>query len=307
MTIPSNGIFPAFLSPLDTRGQLAVPVAEALLQHLLKKGVDGVYIAGSTGEGMRLPLAVRKQLLETLMPLMGGKTMMVHVGANSLQETLQLAEHAAEQGADAISSLPPAARTPAQVTAFYQELATRSPLPLLLYYFPKVAPLAFPTDDALLDICRMPNVLGVKFTDYNLYLLQRLRNSGVMVFNGYDEMLAAGLLMGASGGIGSTYSMMPEVYLKIRDAAVAGDWETARRWQRRANAVIEVLMRFPFFAAVRSSVAHMGFDCGPMMSGEALDSTAQREELLTLLDDAMQGETQALVGWPGTAFATGAQ
>ncbi len=95
--------------------------------------------------------------------------------------------------------------------------------PLILYYFPKVAPSAFSDPQELIDICELPNVIGVKFTDFNYYLLQRLAKRGNLVFNGYDEALAAGLLMGAEGGIGSTYNLMPQVYQKIFQAAQRAD------------------------------------------------------------------------------------
>jgi N-acetylneuraminate lyase len=297
MSSPFAGIYPAFLTPLSADRKFVPQIAEALLKHLLATGVDGTYVAGSTGEGMRLPLSERKALVETLMPLMPtGKKLIVHVGAARIEDALTLAEHAAKHGAHAVSSLPPIGDVQ-QVNKFYEQLARESALPLILYYFPKVAPTAFQNAQDLLDVCDLPNVLGVKFTDFNFYLLQRLVKRGKLMFNGYDEALAAGLLMGAQGGIGSTYNVMPEVYLEIFRAAQRGDWETARTWQSRSNAVLDILLKYPFFPALRAVMAHRGFDCGPLLSGEDFTSDTQRKELIEELNRDMPREVSELIQW----------
>lgn len=292
-----GGIYPALLTPLDSMHQLRPETARQLMLHLLSTGAHGVYIAGSTGEGMRLTLETRKALVEALAPVLPeDKHLIVHVGASDVQDAIRLANHAAEHGAHAISSLPPVADA-AGVRLYYETLAKHSVLPLILYYFPKVSPTAFTDPQSLIDICDLPNVLGVKFTDFNLYLMQQLVRRGKLVFNGYDEVLAAGLLMGAQGGIGSTYNAMPEIYLNIYRAAERGDWEEARRWQSCANDVLAVLLRYPFFPALRTMVAHRGFDCGPMMSGEDFRSQAQRQQLISELNKTLSEEVAELIGW----------
>jgi N-acetylneuraminate lyase len=298
MTAPSfSGIYPALLTPLDSSQKLRRDVAQGLLQHLLAAGVSGAYIAGSTGEGMRLTMATRKALVEALMPVLPAeKQLIVHVGTPEVADAIRLAEHAALHGAHAVSSLPPTGDS-RQVHSFYEQLAKHSPLPLILYYFPKVIPTAFGDPQELIDVCDLPNVLGVKFTDFNFYLLQQLVKRGKLVFNGYDEALAAGLLMGAQGGIGSTYNMMPQVYLEIFRAAQRGEWENARLWQSRANDVLTVLLRYPFFPALRAVMKERGFDCGPMMSGETFASASQSRQLLDELDRDMPDEIGTLIGW----------
>lgn len=262
------GLYPAFLTPLDRDHQINEQVATSMLHALLATGMDGVYVAGSTGEGMRLPVATRERLVEAVHAAMPArKRLLVHVGAPDPQDAFRLAEHAARLGAHAISSLPPAGAA-ADIYRFYVELARRSPLPLILYYFPKAAPHAFTDPQQLIDVCDLPNVAGVKFTDFNTHLMQRLVKRGKLVFNGYDEALAAGLLMGAQGGIGSTYNAMPEAYLRLYRSAQAGEWEKVRAEQWNINAVIDELVSRPFFPALRAVVRARGFDCGPLMSGE---------------------------------------
>lgn len=301
MSTDLSGIFPAFLTPLDDSRRVVPAVAEALLVHLLSTGVDGVYAAGSTGEGMKLPPSERELLVETLARVLPqDKKLIVHVGASELKEAIRLAHHAAKHGAFAVSSLPPTGDA-AEVREYYSALARESELPLILYYFPQAVPTAFSDPQELIDICDLPNVLGVKFTGFNLYLLQRLAKRGKVVMNGYDEVLAAGMLMGAQGGIGSTYNVMPQVYLEIYRAAQRGDWEAARQWQSRANAVIDILLRYPFFPALRAVMAHRGFDCGPLMSSDVFSSPEEKERFLKDMERNMPEEVAELIKWPASA------
>ncbi len=277
------GLYPAFLTPLDAQHRLNEPVAVAMLQALMGTGMDGVYVGGSTGEGLRLPVGVRERLAQVVHDaLPEGKRLIVHVGAGEQSDAMRLAEHAAQTGAHAISSLPPAKGTPGEIFRFYQALAEHSALPLILYYFPKVAPHAFTDPQQLLDVCDLPNVIGVKFTDFNTHLMQRLVKRGKLVFSGYDEALAAGLLMGAQGGIGSTYSAMPEAYLRLYRDALDGRWQAVREQQWQINEVIDELIAHPFFPALRAVVAAKGLDCGPLMSGETL-APGEAEKLLSNL------------------------
>lgn len=288
-----GGMFPAFLTPLDADRRVNRTVAEQLFLHLMGTGMDGVYLAGTTGEGMRLPVSERKALLETVKPLApAGKHVFVHVGAPTLHDTLELAEHAAHHGADAISSLPPQGDA-AAIQHFYETVAAASPLPLILYYFPKAAPHAFPDTARLLDLLAVPNIAGVKFTDFNTHLLHTLVERGATVYNGYDEALACGLLMGADGGIGSTYNVMPELYLGIHNAAKQGAWETARQLQFRANRVIDTMLRYPFFPALRAVMEERGFALGPMLSGEAFTGSQDRSDFLTQIRVPLYEATNA--------------
>jgi N-acetylneuraminate lyase len=279
------GLYPAFLTPLTSDGKVSEPAVEQLIEHLLQAGMDGTYVGGSTGEGLLMDLQQREILVDRLARSMPDtKRLIVHVGAADVKDASRLAQHAAKAGAKAVSSLPPKG-DPATVEAFYAELAAQSPLPLVLYYFPKVAPGAFADADNLLRVCELPNVVGVKFTDFDLFLLERVRQAGKIVFNGYDEVLVAGLLMGANGGIGSTYNVMPKRYVALYEAAKCGNWDQAREEQREVNAVIRAMIRHPWLPAMKAVMAAQGFACGPVMNGQAL-TEEQRRNLFDAMDAA---------------------
>lgn len=276
-----HGILPAAITPFDATGRFAPRVLEQLLDRLYAAGVDGTYLCGSTGEGMLQPREQRQAVVETAMACTPrGKHVIVHVGAASLEEAMALSSHAARAGAHAISSLPPTSAqfSFADVRRYYETLAGSSDLPLLVYYFPEISA-AIATAEQLEDLCSLPNVIGVKFTDFNLFRMATLMQPGRSVFNGRDEVLAAGLLMGATGGIGTFYNVLPELFVRIHAAARSGQWDDARIAQQRANALIRVTLQFPAFPAVKQILVWSGLECGECLPPRGPLDERQRRRL----------------------------
>ena len=276
-----HGILPAAITPFDAAGRFAPRALEQLLERLYSAGVDGTYVCGSTGEGMLLAREQRQAVVETVMACTPrGRHVIVHVGAASLDEAMALSSHAAKAGAHAISSLPPTSAqfSFADVRRYYETLARTSDLPLLVYYFPDVSP-AISTAEQLETLCALPNVIGLKFTDFDLYRMANLMRPGRSVFNGRDEVLAAGLLMGATGGIGTFYNLLPELFVKIYTAAASGRWEEARIAQQRVNGLIRIALQFPAFPAVKQILAWSGLDCGECLPPRGPLDERQRQQL----------------------------
>jgi N-acetylneuraminate lyase len=291
MTPTLSGILPALLTPLHPDQTLNVTALEQLLARVYAANVDGVYVCGSTGEGMILPGALRRQIVEiATRNTPRGKQVIVHVGAWSFEESRTLAQHAEKAGAAAISSLPPTGASFAELLEHYRALAAATSLPFLAYYFPAVGggPLTF---DQLREICALPNVAGLKYTDFDLYVLSLLTREGNVVFNGRDEVLSAGLLMGANGGIGSLYNLAPEWFVDLFRLARTGRWTEAREIQDRINDLLVVLSRYPFMPALKQALTFMGIPCGkalrPRLPLTADQGSRLREELEPVLLDRL--------------------
>jgi N-acetylneuraminate lyase len=283
-----RGILPATITPFDDGGRFAPAVYERLLERLYGAGVHGIYVCGSTGEGMLQSTAQRMAVVDTSMACTPrDRHVVVHVGAASLDEALALASHAAKTGAHAISSLPPLAGRFSfpEVLAYYDALARGSDLPLIVYYFPEVSA-SITTTEQLETLCALPNVIGLKFTDFDLFRMAQVRAPGRSIFNGRDEVLAAGLLMGADGGIGTFYNLVPELFVGIHAAAVAAEWEKARLLQQRVTALIALTLKFPIFPAVKQMLAWSGLDCGACLPPRGPLSVEQRRLLRESLEAA---------------------
>jgi N-acetylneuraminate lyase len=142
-------------------------------------------------------------------------------------------------------------------------------------------------------LCALPNVLGVKFTDFDLFRMSLLRRPERCIFNGRDEVVVAGLLMGADGGIGTFYNLVPELFVQIYAAAVAGRWEEARLAQLRVNVLIRIAVRFPLFPAVKQILAWSGLDCGTCLPPRGPLTLDQQRSLQGSLAEAGFAELSA--------------
>ncbi|MCL4783035.1 MAG: dihydrodipicolinate synthase family protein [Bryobacterales bacterium] len=258
-----GGILPALVTPLDGQGKLNTRSYELLLERVYRAGSHGVYVCGQTGEGLQLPLDVRERAVEVAVAnTPEGGNVIAHVGAHSTADALRLARHASAAGAHAVSSLPPGSGyTFQEALRYYQAIASASSVPLLVYYFPGHST-AIQTTEELLKLCELPNVIGLKYTSFDLYKLSLLQRAGYTVFNGHDEVLAAGLLMGAHGGIGSFYNLIPELFVNLYAVCREGRWREAREKQDRINDLIRAVLDFPMLPSLKRILSWSGIDCG---------------------------------------------
>ncbi len=286
-----SGILPAVVTPLDDNERFLPASFERLLARLYEAGAHGVYVSGQTGEGLLQPLADRELVIQAAVRNSPkDRTVIAHVGAWRTADAIRLARHAARAGAHAVSSLPPIGLySLEEVKAYYAALAAASDIPVIVYYFPELSQ-AIATLDAQRELLAIPNVIGLKFTGFDLYSLSKLKQAGAVVFNGHDEVLAAGLLMGADGGIGSFYNLVPELFVDVYNSARAGNWAAARAAQDRINELIEITLRFPMLPAIKTMLGWSGIPCGRCFHPRRALTPDEETRLAALLADSSFAE-----------------
>jgi N-acetylneuraminate lyase len=285
----ANRILPALVTPLLPDGSLDEPSAERLIEHLYAKGVGGLYVTGSTGEGIYLDFEIRRRIVEISVSLSRGRgNVIVHVGAIQASQAIALAHHAGRVKADAVSSIPPfvGGYTGDEVRTFYGELARHSPLPVVAYYIPGLTGQQQSIAN-LASLLTIPNIAGFKFTDPNFYTMQRLLTrfrTDQVLYNGQDEALALGLQVGAHGGIGTTYNFMPELILAVYHHCQAGQYSEAVAVQRQVNDIIEPLLLSQGLAATKQILVWQGLIDHPTCAlPRAGLSASQQRQLRDLL------------------------
>lgn len=239
-----QGIIPAFYACYDENGKVSKARTKALAEYLMKKGVKGVYVGGSSGECIYQSVQERKEILEAVMEVAKGKmTVIAHVACNNTLDSCELAAHAESLGVDAIASIPPIYfKLPEHAIAqYWNDISKAAPnTDFVIYNIPQLAGVAL-TLPLFKEMLKNPNVVAVKNSSMPVQDIQMFKMTGgkdFVVFNGPDEQLISGLAMGADGGIGGTYGVMPELYIKIYQLCKAGDYETAREIQNDADAII---------------------------------------------------------------------
>lgn len=284
-----SGIMSALVSCIDENENVKEESMRRLMRWHLKEGFSGFYLTGGTGEGPVLQKETRKRIVEIAKDEAGDACKLIaHVGAIDLKTAVELAKHAGEVGIDAISSVPPFffGYGEEQIRDYYKALADASGLPLLMYASPlSGVNITWDMVDRLMDI---PGMIGLKWTNYDYFTMRRikeLRGGNINVINGPDECLLCGLSMGADGGIGATYNVMPKLFTQIYDNFKAGNIAAAQEAQFKANKLIAILLKFGVVCGIKDILDMLGYDCGYQVYPQKRFSDAEREAFRTALKD----------------------
>lgn len=244
-----QGVIPAFFACYDENGAISTEGVKALTRHLISKGVKGVYVGGSSGECIYQHVDERKQVLEAVLEEAKGKlTVIAHVGCNNTADSVELATHAQQAGADAIASIPPIYfHLPEHAIAeYWNAMSAAAPeLDFVIYNIPQLAGTAL-SMNLLKEMLKNPRVIAVKNSsmpvqDIQMFKAEGIRQrgeNGFVVFNGPDEQFVAGRAIGADGGIGGTYAVMPELYVKMDQLIRENNIADAEELQYKADAII---------------------------------------------------------------------
>ena len=231
-----NGVIPAFYACYDDNGNISPERTETYTEWLISKGVKGIYVGGSSGECIYQGVEERKITLESAMKVAKGRiTVIAHVACNNTRDSMELAAHAESLGVDAIAAIPPIYfKLPDHsIAKYWNDISSAAPnTDFIIYNIPQLAGTAL-TLPLLREMLKNPRVIGVKNSSLPAMDIQKFKYEGTLggrefvVFNGPDEQFVSGIAIGADGGIGGTYSVMPELYVKLLEMIRGGEREKA--------------------------------------------------------------------------------
>ena len=240
-----QGVIPAFYACYDAEGKVSREGSKKLARHLVGKGVKGLYVGGSSGECIYQEKEERMEILEAVMEEVKGEcTVIAHVACNNTAESRELAAHAERLGVDAIASIPPIYfHLPEYAIAqYWNDISAAAPnTDFIIYNIPQLAGVTL-TPSLFREMRKNPRVIGVKNSSmptYDIEIFLREGGEDCVVFNGPDEQFVAGRSIGACGGIGGTYAVMPELFLAMDRLIRSGETEKAVPIQHEVNAIIE--------------------------------------------------------------------
>jgi len=268
-----GGVMPAFITPFTKDGKIMESSVKELIDFHLEGGLDGLYVGGSTGEGMIMTPDERKKIAEiTVKHVAGRAPVIVHVGAPDTKTACDLSAHAKKIGADGISSVPPYyyKLSKESIKEFYTAVANAAQLPFLIYNIPMLTGVSIGSE-FMIEMMGIENIIGLKFTDTNLEEFRKIKeynNGEIKAFIGYDAMLLSALFVGADGGIGSYYNIMPKAFAGVYDNYKSGNYEVARDIQWEIDRYIMIIKKYLSPSnqpAIKSILKEIGIDCGTVM------------------------------------------
>jgi 4-hydroxy-tetrahydrodipicolinate synthase len=229
LTRSVSGIIPPLITPLASRDLLDLPGLERLVERSLAAGVHGLFILGTCGESAALGSAFRRQMIDQTCRLVRGRVpVFVGVTDTSEADSVALARHAADAGADAVVVSTPyyLPLDQCELAAYVSHVVQEQPLPVLLYNFPALTGTAYEVE-TVARLSELPRVIGIKDSSgdgsYLRRLLGRVARPDWGVLVGAELLLAQAVMDGASGGVPVGALIDPALFASLYDAAVARD------------------------------------------------------------------------------------
>ena len=224
------GIIPPMVTPLEDWDKLDYHGIEKLINHILKGGVHGLFVLGTTGEAPSLSHQLRKEVIKRTLDQVGTKVpVLVGITDTSFIETINIAEFAAEAGASAVVLAPPYYFPAGQfeLIEYIEHLEQRLPLPLFLYNMPTHTKMIF-EPETVKKASELPGVIGLKDSSGNMVYFHQLQQlfkdqDDFKLFVGLEELLGETLVLGGHGGVCGGANLIPELYVSMYETSKAGD------------------------------------------------------------------------------------
>lgn len=289
-----TGLIAAPHTPFNSNNKVNFAVIDQIAQLLIEQGVKGAYVCGTTGEGIHCSVEERKAIAERWVKAADGKLdLIIHTGALSIVDTINLTEHAETLDILATSAIGPCFFKPSSVedlVEYCAQVASAAPSKGFYYYHSGMSGVNLDLEQFLIQgEQRIPNLSGAKFNNADLYEYQRCIRACNGKFDmpfGVDEFLPAGLAVGAVSAVGSTYNYAAPLYLKIIDAFHQGKHDEVAALMDKVIAIIRVLVEYGGVAAGKVAMQLHGIETGaPRQPIRALTAN-QKADVFAKMRDA---------------------
>jgi dihydrodipicolinate synthase/N-acetylneuraminate lyase len=296
-----RGAVVPLVTPVTAAGELDSPSLDSLIDFMLTGSVEGIFVLGTTGEGVSVPRAARlKFVQETVARVRGRAAVYAGIGDTSLADSVRSAKQYFQAGVDAVVAQPPAyfPLQPHEVLAYFQSLLAQLPGPMIIYNIPATTRVSIPLD-VVGQLLGHPRLAGMKDSENDPRRLEELikRFGGdpeFSIFIGVGAFMARGLKLGAEGIVPSVGNLIPDVCHQLWASAARGDWAEVERHGTRMLEVAGLYQKDrtlgQSLAALKASLHWQGI-IGPHMlppllpiSGTELQTLRTGMSALGLLD-----------------------
>lgn len=288
-----GGVIVPIATPYDAAtGEVAPVVLRRVARALLEGGLDGIAVAGSTGEGELLDERERIQMVEWLRDVVPDECVLIAgTGAESTRAAVRAARDAGRAGADAVLVRPPsyfgALLSPPSFAQHYQRLADESPVPVIVYNIPRYAHVAL-QDSVLRVLGEHRNIAGFKDSSGDLKVFSAFHAAAprLVPLMGSGHLFYPALELGAAGGILAMACFAAESCVALLKAFRDGDKVTAGKMQERLNPLAREIVGALGPAGIKAAMEVVGLGCGPVRSPLCEVDHRQKAKIRELLSSA---------------------
>ncbi len=239
-----QGIFTALVTPFNSEGEVNRNSLREVIRFQIEKGVNGLFVCGTAGEGPLMSVKQRKIVAETVIGEVSNRvTVIIHVGTTNTNEAVELAKHAEDIAADAVGVVSPYYYKPDLDGLFnhYRIISESVEIPVFVYNIPQMTGFNL-TPRIVAKICELPNVIGIKESSNNLIQIREIIETApkkIVVINGSDNLTFAAFMVGADGLISGTANVDPELFVELYKAYKSGDYSRALKIQETRKSLRE--------------------------------------------------------------------
>jgi dihydrodipicolinate synthase/N-acetylneuraminate lyase len=239
-----QGTVVPMVTPFTADGRLDEPSLDRLVDSLLAGGIEGIFVMGTTGEGVAIPEADRRRIVaQTVARTRGAVKVFAGISNGHLDET-KMGNDYLRDGADALVLHPRAGMDPAQMLPWFRKILDGLNGPLLLYNMPMTTKVSIPLD-TVEKLLGHPRLAGIKDSEKDSERLKELLEKfggqkDFSVFVGVGALMEKGLKLGADGIVPSVGNLIPQVCHQLCESAKSNDWEKANARFSRMSAVAEL-------------------------------------------------------------------
>lgn len=262
-----KGLYSALLVPFDESGNIMEEgLREIVRQNIDVQKVDGLYVNGSSGENFMLTTEQKKTIFKIASEENNGQVKLIaQVGSINLDEAIELGKYATELGYDSLSAVTPFYYkfNFEEIKNYYEAIIDATGNNMIIYAIPALTGVSMSIEQYD-ELFQNDKVIGVKYTDGNFYMLERLRKRypDKLIYSGFDEMLIYGVISGVDGAIGSTYNINGQRARQIVDLCQSGKVEEAYEIQHVANDLIEKVLELGLYQTLKEVLNVKGINAG---------------------------------------------
>jgi len=285
-----KGLYSALLVPFDENGNIKEQgLRDIVKQNIEVQQVDGLYVNGSSGENFMLSTDQKKDVFRIAAEEANGKIKLIaQVGSLNLEEAIELGKYATELGYDSLSAVTPFYYkfSFSEIKTYYDTIIAETNNNMIIYAIPALTGVSM--DMSQFDeLFKNEKIIGVKYTDGNFFLLERLRKRypNKLIFSGFDEMLIYGMISGVDGAIGSTYNVNGKRSKQIMELCQQGKVAEAYKVQHTTNDIIEKILELGIYPTLKEILNQKGYDAGTCKQPMHGFDETKKSEVKQLIED----------------------
>ena len=264
-----KGMYVPIITPFREDQSIDFEAFKKVIDYVIEGGVDGLLITGSTGEYHTMTLEEQKEVIKVGCEYVAGrKPIIAGVGKSTAKATIELANFAADCGAEYGLVLPPYYQptTRQGVIDFFKEIAAGSRLGIMIYDNPLATGVEL-EPDLIYELAQVDNIVALKDTSDMIHTCQVLAKTRTLdkefsVFQGYEHTILPAMAVGAQGGFAILMNALPKAYAKLYKLVLENKWQEATDFNMSMADLFTAMEEEPYPGPVKAAMNMMGLPAG---------------------------------------------